>query len=190
MRIELALTGQLDLAQIDPVAEPLAERRQVERRRQGDALIEVAPRGRLQERRLNLELCELDCRSIALEFRNQSRRFRQSQHLFALPRGQVRDLPGDVPVFRMSIGVQPNVRSESSRSVLDAQIVAQVQGRPQLPGHRRQIDGGLQPRAALDAGGIEPSPFTEPTGLVSSSVSIDQAPLCSSTLRRACAVSR
>ena len=99
---------------------------------------------------------------IALEFRDQGRRLGQRQHFLALPRGQVRDLAGDIPVLGVAVGVQPNVGSQPRRSALDAQIVAQVQGRPQLLGHDGQVD--RSPPATPPCrrvGGIEPSPVTE-----------------------------
>ena len=53
--VEPALTGELERAQVDPVAKLLSERRQVQRRGDRDALIEISLAARRQEARLDVE---------------------------------------------------------------------------------------------------------------------------------------
>ena len=85
------------------------------------------------------------------------------------------------------LGIRLELRAQSGRPALDAQIVAQMQGRRQLPRQGRQVDVAFEPGALLRRGRDGPFPSSEPRGDVSSSLSTVQAPSPPSTFQRACA---
>ena len=152
-RLELALTGELDLAQIDPIAKPLAKGREIERGGHDDAAIEVSLAGRRQKARLDVEPFQLRRRVVDARVSRPASPAPTASSVFSPSRAA---RSATLPVtFQSSVcpsGSSRDVRAKSGASALDAKIVAQVQGRRQLPGHGSQVDRRLQPRTLLGRG--------------------------------------
>ena len=135
--------GQLEGAEVDPLAELLAEAGEVDGRGQGDPLVEPPPRGAVEERGVDRQPFDGRLARLADDPGVEGGGVLEREGLVVVAGGEVGDLRLDVEGRPIALGGE--VDDDPRRAAIHAQAVAEAEGMGELAGDLGQVDRPFDP---------------------------------------------